>query len=177
MIEQTQTLESTQVLRLSELLGEVLESFTALIQQKSLIVEMDISDHLQFSGDPFLMKQALLNIIHNAIDFMPENGTLNITAKARETEIVLNIFNEGSFIPEYALTRLYERFYSLPRPDSGEKSTGLGLNFVKEVIALHQGEMSVENRTSSSANEASSSETSSQIQGVNVEIILPRFRH
>ncbi|MHC5224835.1 two-component system sensor histidine kinase CreC [Ignatzschineria sp. LJL83] len=177
MIEQTQTLESPKVLQLSELLLEVLESFTALIQQKSLIVEMDISDNLQFLGDPFLMKQALLNIIHNAIDFMPENGVLKITAMAKDAEIHLNIFNEGSLIPEYALIRLYERFYSLPRPDSGEKSTGLGLNFVKEVIALHQGEMRVENRTSSSANEASSSETPSQVQGVNVEIILPRFRH
>jgi two-component system sensor histidine kinase CreC len=40
---------------------------------------------------------------------------------------------------------LSERFYSLPRPDSGRKSTGLGLNFVEEVVKLHGGAVSVGN--------------------------------
>jgi two-component system sensor histidine kinase CreC len=46
-------------------------------------------------------------------------------------------------IPDYALPRLSERFYSLPRPDSGRKSTGLGLNFVEEVVKLHGGSMQI----------------------------------
>src|SRR5690606_39377510 len=48
-------------------------------------------------------------------------------------------------LPIYALARLSERFYSLPRPDSGRKSTGLGLNFVAEVAALHGGALQVGN--------------------------------
>ncbi|HET6718312.1 MAG TPA: ATP-binding protein, partial [Rhodocyclaceae bacterium] len=42
--------------------------------------------------------------------------------------------------PDYALPHLFERFYSLPRPATGRKSTGLGLPFVREVAKLHGGE-------------------------------------
>lgn len=145
MVEKKQVLESKETLTLQVLLNEILGSFTALIQQKSLVVEMNVADDIQFLGDPFLMTQALSNVIHNAIDFMPEKGLLTITANIVMGKIELNIYNEGAAIPEYALSRLYERFYSLPRPDSGEKSTGLGLNFVKEVIALHHGDILIEN--------------------------------
>ncbi|WP_426116192.1 response regulator [Pseudomonas sp. DSP3-2-2] len=48
-------------------------------------------------------------------------------------------------ILDIGLPRLSERFYSLPRPDSGRKSTGLGLNFVEEVVSLHGGEMRIGN--------------------------------
>jgi two-component system sensor histidine kinase CreC len=47
-------------------------------------------------------------------------------------------------VPGYALERAFERFYSLPRPDGG-KSTGLGLPFVREVLALHRGSASLRN--------------------------------
>ena len=55
------------------------------------------------------------------------------------------LFNQAAAIPDYALPRLCERFYSLPRPDSGRKSTGLGLNFVEEVVQLHGGRMNIGN--------------------------------
>jgi signal transduction histidine kinase len=51
----------------------------------------------------------------------------------------------GPGIPEYAEEKLFEKFFSLPRPDTGKKSTGLGLNFVREVAALHGGEIRLEN--------------------------------
>ena len=113
--------------------------------EKKLIVEVDVNEKCELVGDHFLMTQAFSNLIHNAIDFMPESGKLTISAEVKNQRILINIHNEGPQIPEYALPRLYERFYSLPRPYSGEKSTGLGLNFVKEVIALHRGEMVIQN--------------------------------
>ncbi|MNG25370.1 Sensor protein CreC [compost metagenome] len=59
--------------------------------------------------------------------------------------VALSLFNQGEAIPDYALGRLSERFYSLPRPFSGRKSTGLGLNFVEEVMQLHGGALEVAN--------------------------------
>jgi two-component system sensor histidine kinase CreC len=44
------------------------------------------------------------------------------------------------------MNRIFERFFSLVRPVTGKKSTGLGLNFVKEVAALHEGTITLENR-------------------------------
>jgi two-component system sensor histidine kinase CreC len=53
--------------------------------------------------------------------------------------------DQGPGIPEFAQARLFEKFFSLERPDTGKKSTGLGLNFVKEVAALHGGSVEVTN--------------------------------
>ena len=60
--------------------------------------------------------------------------------------MTLAVTDEGPGIPEYALGRIFERFYSLGRPDTGKKSTGLGLNFVREVAKSHNGTIQVTNR-------------------------------
>jgi two-component system sensor histidine kinase CreC len=59
--------------------------------------------------------------------------------------IRLSIADSGPGIPDYAKDKIFEKFFSLQRPDTGKKSTGLGLNFVKEVAELHFGSISLEN--------------------------------
>jgi len=49
-------------------------------------------------------------------------------------------------VPDYALARVFERFYSLPRPVTGKKSTGLGLALVREIAHLHGGDATLANR-------------------------------
>jgi len=60
--------------------------------------------------------------------------------------VTLSVADSGPGIPDYALPRIFERFYSLPRPGSNEKSTGLGLCFVQQVAQLHHGQISLQNR-------------------------------
>ncbi len=91
------------------------------------------------------MRQALGNLLENALDFTPVNGRLRISAERSGDRVEIRLFNQAAPIPDYALPRLSERFYSLPRPDSGRKSTGLGLNFVEEVVQLHGGQFSIGN--------------------------------
>jgi two-component system sensor histidine kinase CreC len=57
----------------------------------------------------------------------------------------ISITNQGEPIPEFAFARLTERFFSLPRPATGKKSTGLGLSFVQEVMNLHRGKLELRN--------------------------------
>jgi two-component system sensor histidine kinase CreC len=57
----------------------------------------------------------------------------------------------GPGIPGYALERVFERFYSLPRPDTGRKSSGLGLSIVREIARLHGGEVELANRSEGGA--------------------------
>jgi two-component system sensor histidine kinase CreC len=59
--------------------------------------------------------------------------------------VELCIDDEGPGIPEFARARVFEKFFSLERPDTGKKSTGLGLNFVNEVAALHGGSVELNN--------------------------------
>jgi two-component system sensor histidine kinase CreC len=54
--------------------------------------------------------------------------------------------DQGPGIPDFARERIFERFYSLPRPGTGVKSTGLGLSFVQEIAHLHGGKIQIENR-------------------------------
>jgi two-component system sensor histidine kinase CreC len=75
------------------------------------------------------------------MDFTREGGLIRVSAGPGE----IVVFNEAEPVPEYALARLTERFYSLPRPATGRKSTGLGLNFVEEVLHLHGGSLQVRN--------------------------------
>lgn len=96
-------------------------------------------------GDETLLLQALGNLIANAIDFTPAGGEIALAAWREDTQIVIRVTDTGCGIPDYALTRIFDRFYSLPR-ENGQKSSGLGLAFVQEVARLHQGEIALRNR-------------------------------
>ncbi|MDP5210932.1 ATP-binding protein [Microbulbifer sp. 2205BS26-8] len=130
---------------LTYLLEELLEVQQSRITAAGLKVEVVLDRALKLYGERFLLRQALANLLDNALDFTPQEGLIRFTAKRKEAHIELCLFNQGEAIPEYALERLTERFYSLPRPGSGRKSTGLGLNFVQEVAGLHGGALSVSN--------------------------------
>lgn len=59
--------------------------------------------------------------------------------------IEITVRDRGPGMPDYALDRVFERFYSLRRPQSGRKGTGLGLAFVREIAQLHGGDAHLSN--------------------------------
>ncbi|WP_339491551.1 two-component system sensor histidine kinase CreC [Pseudomonas sp. EA_15y_Pfl2_R67] len=144
-IEQRQGLEEEVAVLLAALMDELLEARGGWIESRQLTVEQHIAADLTLTGEPFLLRQALGNLLENALDFTPVNGRLRISAERNGNRVEIRLFNQAAPIPDYALPRLSERFYSLPRPDSGRKSTGLGLNFVEEVVQLHGGQFSIGN--------------------------------
>ena len=145
LVEQRQGLEQRVAVPLAALVEQVLEAQMARIAGKQLRVEQTIAPDLSVIGEPFLLRQALGNLLENALDFTPVGGVLRFSARRAGAHVEFKLFNQTEAIPDYALPRLTERFYSLPRPDSGRKSTGLGLNFVEEVVKLHGGQMNVGN--------------------------------
>jgi two-component system sensor histidine kinase CreC len=144
-VEQRQGLEERVAVPLAVLVDQLLQGQAARIEAKQLRVEQTIAAELLLIGEPFLLRQALGNLLENALDFTPKQGVLRFSAERVGEQIEFRLFNETAAIPDYALPRLTERFYSLPRPDSGRKSTGLGLNFVEEVVKLHGGRLAVRN--------------------------------
>ncbi|WP_137819973.1 two-component system sensor histidine kinase CreC [Pseudomonas sp. 2FG] len=145
LVEQRQGLEERIALPLRALLDEQLQAQAARIEGAQLRVENQVAEGVQLLGERFLLQQALANLLDNALDFTPTGGLLRFSAETRAGYVELSLFNQGEPIPDYALPRLTERFYSLPRPLSGCKSTGLGLNFVQEVASLHGGAITVGN--------------------------------
>ena len=145
LVEQRQGLEERVAVDLHGLAEELLQAQAARIQAAGLRMENAIPAGLLVQGERFLLRQALANLLDNALDFTPAGGLLRFSAETRDGRVELALYNQGAAIPDYALPRLTERFYSLPRPASGRKSTGLGLNFVQEVALLHGGELALRN--------------------------------
>jgi two-component system sensor histidine kinase CreC len=122
----------------------IVEAAEPVLLNKGLRVDADVGD-VVVQGDAFLVHLALSNLVQNAIDFSPAAGRIAIAARASGSEVTITVDDEGPGLPEFARERVFEKFFSLERPDTGKKSTGLGLNFVKEVAVLHGGAVALEN--------------------------------
>ena len=145
-VEARTTRLETQPVGLLALLEEVVDGARSggLVGGRMLV--LDAGGECVVEGERFLLRQAVDNLIRNALEFTPENGRVTVTLGRRGALAVVRVDDDGPGVPEYALERVFERFFSLPRPGSGRKSTGLGLSFVREVALLHGGEVVLENR-------------------------------
>ncbi len=145
VIERRKVLEKTEVIELKSLIDEIVDGFLPLLSQKGISISNHIDVQETISGDPFLLGQAISNLISNSIDFSPSGESIIINTRISEQSIAIDIIDNGTGIPDYALKRVFEKFYSLSRPGSGQKSSGLGLSFVQEIAKLHQGDVTLVN--------------------------------
>jgi len=88
-----------------------------------------------------LVTLALTNLLDNAIDFAPADSTVQVVLKGATVAVQDN----GPGVPDYALPRLGERFFTTARPGGERSGSGLGLAIVQRVMALHGGQMVVRN--------------------------------
>ena len=146
-VEKRQALEQTEIIDLAEIAAIELEAKRPLAERKNLTLQLDTGSDCALEGDRFLLEQAISNLLDNAIEFSLPGGTIAVQIGASDTALSLRVRNDGPAVPDYALGRVFERFYSLPRPDGQRKSTGLGLSFVREIARLHHGRVSLYNRT------------------------------
>lgn len=142
-LEQQQVLEKRQAVSINTLMDELVAAAAARIEKGEIQLVQGYDGELQVQGDEFLLRQAIANLLDNALDFTPAQGQIQVLI--RPGDYCVSVVNQGAAIPDFALPRLTERFYSLPRPTTGKKSTGLGLALVQEVMHLHQGRLEVQN--------------------------------
>jgi two-component system sensor histidine kinase CreC len=147
-LENKKQLARREKVKLCELVHEVIESKRPMLIAKKISVKLDVEKRSQIVGDGFWLRQAVANLVQNAIDFSHPEGEIAIRAASDGTLMRLRIEDGGTTIPGYALEKIFDKFYSLKRPDSGHKSTGLGLNLVKQVAHLHGGTIQLSNRSS-----------------------------
>ncbi len=145
LVEQQQTLHDPKPVDLNMLLDELLDNQMARITQQQLQIKKNYIPDAIVNGELFLLHQAINNLLDNALDFTPYGGLIFLRTAKENDRLLISITNQGDPIPDFAFARLTERFFSLPRPATGKKSTGLGLNFVQEVIVLHRGGLELSN--------------------------------
>jgi two-component system sensor histidine kinase CreC len=146
-------LDDPEEVALDDLVREVLATRADRFAAKDLRADTALAP-VRVIGSRFLLRQAVANLLDNAIDFSPAGGTVTVTLAADGGGARLSVADQGPGIPDYAMPRLFERFYSVPRPDSGERSSGLGLNLVQEVARLHRGTIDLRNRVEGGAEAA-----------------------
>jgi PAS domain S-box-containing protein len=87
------------------------------------------------------LRRALLNLVQNALDAMPEGGTLTLTGQATATQVQLQVCDTGSGIAAARLQQVFEPLYTT-KPGG----TGLGLYIVQEIVAAHAGQLTVDSK-------------------------------
>ena len=138
-------------INMADVIGHAVDRLRAQADRAELKLDIDIPPTLpEVMSDEARVEQVLVNIIHNAIKFTPSGGKINISAKARDNDILVSVSDTGVGIPADDLPRIFERFYKADKSRSGG-GTGLGLAIAKHIVEAHGGRIwaeSVEGRGS-----------------------------
>ena len=145
-VEQQGWLHKREPIAVAPLLAEVADNLMPTLRLQAIdLVVAPVAAEATVQGDAFLLRQALHNLVDNAAAFAPPGSHIALAADCGDGVVRISVADRGPGIPDYARERVFERFYSLPRPGSGQRSSGLGLPFVREVATLHRGEVSLRN--------------------------------
>ena len=146
-VEHRQRIEAPERIDIAALAREAVEEAGDHAAERQVQVRLDAADGLPtVQGDAFLLRRLLANLLDNAVDFSPAGGVVEVALRREANAVQVTVSDRGPGIPDYARERVFERFYSLPRPDGGARSSGLGLNFVAEIATLHGGTVQLEPR-------------------------------
>jgi two-component system, OmpR family, sensor histidine kinase CreC len=144
-LETRRALEHVEDVALRPLLEELLAGAQDAAAPRRIRVSLHAPEDMVVEGDAFLLRRAVSNLLDNAIDFSASGAEVKVTLERNRRAARIRVQDEGAGIPEYAQEKVFEKFYSLARPHSNKKSTGLGLAFVREIAALHHGRIELGN--------------------------------
>jgi two-component system sensor histidine kinase CreC len=151
-LEARKALRQTERIPAQRLAGEAADIVRAAGAPRGItVVVRDESGGMAVNGESVLLREALVNLLQNAVEFSPDRSEVVLTVKASAGRVNFVVEDAGPGVPDYALSRVFERFYSLPRPNTERKSTGLGLALVREIAHLHGGDATLVNRPDSGA--------------------------
>jgi CheY-like chemotaxis protein len=131
-------------------LNEVIEQAVPLTQPKwkgqaladgrTITVELDLAKTPPISGNAAELREVAINLIFNAVDAMPDGGTITLRSASENEQAVLEVTDTGSGMSKEVRTRCLEPFFST----KGENGTGLGLSMVFGIIQRHEGSIEIE---------------------------------
>ena len=155
-LEHQQQLSQVSKVNLNALIQAQITHLSQKAHALGATIHAACSPVIILQADEFLLGQAIYNLLENALDFSPKNSEIKVTVteeddKIKPSQILIQVKDQGAGIPDYALDKVFDKFYSLPRPATQQKSTGLGLNFVQEVVKLHGGSVILSNHADGGA--------------------------
>lgn len=150
-LEQKKELTNVEEINMEQLIAACVKAVAPRAEQAGIELINQVHRDYSIRGEAFLLEQIFINLLTNALEFTPSGKNITLSIKSDKKYVAVKVSDQGTGIPDYAVKKVFDRFYSLARPDSGKKSSGLGLSFVKEAVNLHGGKVSIANRKSGGA--------------------------
>jgi signal transduction histidine kinase len=126
-----------QSIDLSAICADLFEFYEPLAESKSIRMTLETQSPVQIDGDGDLMREAVSNLIGNAIKFTPENGSVSISVACEDGLPVVRIRDSGIGVEPAERDKIFQRFY---RTSSGHRvpGSGLGLSIAGAIANLHE---------------------------------------
>lgn len=137
-----------QPTNLKQLLEDVIIEYQPSANHKNVQFFWTISDDLPpILANSTALSRAIANLVENAINYTPRNGTVHVDALTEAHDVVINVKDTGIGIDEDDMLRIFDRFYRADKARTSETGgTGLGLAIVKKIIEQHNGTISVQSQ-------------------------------
>jgi signal transduction histidine kinase len=125
---------------LNQLLEELVDFFSPQAQAQRVQLRLKKSPVLLTANiDPKLIKQALLNLMLNALQAMPRGGEMILSVKPEDDHVCLDVIDTGAGIPADVLPKIFQAYYTTKRG-----GTGIGLAMTKRIVEEHGGTISLQ---------------------------------
>jgi signal transduction histidine kinase/CheY-like chemotaxis protein len=132
-------------LDLGALIKEVAEANRGPAAGKEQVIEVSTAPGLCIRGDAERLREAVDNLVGNAVKYSPIGGRISVSAGRRDGDVLVSVADQGPGLSPEDMGRLFGRFQRLSaKPTGGESSTGLGLSIAKRIVDLHNGRIFVE---------------------------------
>ena len=127
---------------------EAIASYRDEAGQRGSIIDVSVgANAATVRADPIALRQALGNLIENALRYTPRGGTITLFSRREDSAIAIGVRDTGSGIPSEHLPRIFERFYRVDAARSrAAGGTGLGLAIVKHLVEAHGGRVRAESQ-------------------------------
>jgi heavy metal sensor kinase len=136
---------SVDVVDLPQLAGDVAEQLSVLAEEKNQSITVRSEAVPGWAGDRMVLRQALLNLVDNAIKYTPVGGIIEVRVRQIPTGTTIDVIDTGPGIPAELQSRIFDRFFRVDKARSRENGgTGLGLAIAKWAVEVNGGNLTVE---------------------------------
>ena len=144
-VEAGKIADNFEPVSLTPILSEILEELRPQATARKVLLELHPGDnHLLINGDPKCLKEAFVNLVSNGINYNREGGTVTISQKRNEHDLVVEVSDTGIGISQEHLPFIFDEFFRVKTRETQRiPGTGLGLPIAQKIIEAHKGSMKV----------------------------------